>query len=277
MSSTKHIHPTTTEYTVRHDTTTILQGDLTLPSDPTSGICVFAHGSGSSRFSPRNRYVASIFHQNGIGTLLMDLLTPDEEVVDNVTRGLRFNIRKFTVTHWQIYCFYFINIHKISSIIDLPSRYCTRPTFQRPPHIILHSRHIRCKHGRSSSHLGRRTTTPKSQNSHFSRRKTGFGSKRRLTECSYAYVFLCWEIGLWGYSVESVWDYCFQILCTSNVRRFLTIWYREAYDAIPGSTLKKMDIIPGATHLFEESGEFCFGISFFFSFFSADQSTLRNV
>lgn len=56
----------------------LLPGSLTLPEDP-AGIVVFVHGSGSSRHSPRNRYVASVLNDRGIATLLFDLLTPDEE------------------------------------------------------------------------------------------------------------------------------------------------------------------------------------------------------
>jgi putative phosphoribosyl transferase len=55
-----------------------LEGELVLPED-TNGIVLFAHGSGSSRFSPRNNYVASILQQAGIGTLLFDLLTREED------------------------------------------------------------------------------------------------------------------------------------------------------------------------------------------------------
>ncbi len=68
-----------------------LGGDLALPSDPV-GVVVFAHGSGSSRFSPRNRFVAESLQRNRLGTLLMDLLTPDEEEVDARTAHLRFDI-----------------------------------------------------------------------------------------------------------------------------------------------------------------------------------------
>lgn len=56
----------------------VLQGHLHLPETPT-GVVVFAHGSGSSRHSPRNRFVASVLYEAGLGTLLLDLLTPDEE------------------------------------------------------------------------------------------------------------------------------------------------------------------------------------------------------
>jgi dienelactone hydrolase len=68
-----------------------LGGTLTLPQGA-RGLVVFAHGSGSSRFSPRNRQVADVLHAAGIGTLLMDLLTEDEERVDLLTRELRFDI-----------------------------------------------------------------------------------------------------------------------------------------------------------------------------------------
>ena len=68
-----------------------LQGDLTVPAGA-RGIIVFAHGSGSSRLSPRNRMVARQLQEAGFGTLLFDLLTAREESVDNVTRALRFDI-----------------------------------------------------------------------------------------------------------------------------------------------------------------------------------------
>ena len=55
-----------------------LDGELILPSDA-QGIVVFAHGSGSSRFSPRNNYVAKVIQALGLGTLLFDLLTPQED------------------------------------------------------------------------------------------------------------------------------------------------------------------------------------------------------
>ncbi len=58
---------------------TILQGHLHVP-DAVAGVVAFAHGSGSSRHSPRNRFVADVLYRAGLGTLLLDLLTPDEEV-----------------------------------------------------------------------------------------------------------------------------------------------------------------------------------------------------
>src|SRR5258708_27627615 len=68
------------------------QGTSRCPKEQ-PGVVVFAHGSGSSRHSPRNRYVASVLQQGGLATLLMDLLTPAEEQADFETSQLRFNIR----------------------------------------------------------------------------------------------------------------------------------------------------------------------------------------
>jgi putative phosphoribosyl transferase len=69
----------------------ILEGILVRPRDAI-GLVVFAHGSGSSRHSPRNRYVASVLNQAKIATLLFDLLTHEEGIVDERTRHLRFDI-----------------------------------------------------------------------------------------------------------------------------------------------------------------------------------------
>jgi len=64
---------------------------LTLPDDAV-GLVAFVHGSGSSRFSSRNRFVAEVLNAGGLGTLLFDLLTPDEHAIDSVTAQLRFDI-----------------------------------------------------------------------------------------------------------------------------------------------------------------------------------------
>ena len=69
----------------------MLHGDLAVP-EQAAGIVIFAHGSGSSRHSPRNRAVASVLQQAGLGTLLMDLLTEAEESVDVFTREHRFDV-----------------------------------------------------------------------------------------------------------------------------------------------------------------------------------------
>lgn len=82
----------------------VLDGDLTIPSGA-SGIAVFAHGSGSSRHSPRNRSVARVIREAGVGSLLFDLLTREEEAIDVFTRHLRFDIglltaRLIEATRW---------------------------------------------------------------------------------------------------------------------------------------------------------------------------------
>jgi putative phosphoribosyl transferase len=68
-----------------------VDGDLVVPP-AAAGVVLFAHGSGSSRHSPRNRMVAGKLEAAGYATLLMDLLTPEEEQVDNRTRAVRFDI-----------------------------------------------------------------------------------------------------------------------------------------------------------------------------------------
>jgi dienelactone hydrolase len=82
----------------------MLEGNLSLPKGA-GGIVLFAHGSGSSRHSPRNRYVARLLNQAKLATLLVDLLTSDEEAIDMRTAELRFDIgllaeRLAAVTDW---------------------------------------------------------------------------------------------------------------------------------------------------------------------------------
>lgn len=72
--------------------TVVLSGDLYIPENAT-GIVVFAHGSGSSRQSPRNRYVAGVLHKSNLATLLFDLFTLEEEAEDLIRGHLRFNIK----------------------------------------------------------------------------------------------------------------------------------------------------------------------------------------
>jgi dienelactone hydrolase len=81
-----------------------IEGDLNIPVGA-KGIVLFAHGSGSSRFSPRNRYVAKELDKAGIATLLIDLLTKEEENIDLVTGEFRFDIellseRLIRATEW---------------------------------------------------------------------------------------------------------------------------------------------------------------------------------
>lgn len=102
----------------------IAGGDLQLPGTLTTpeqarGIVLFAHGSGSSRLSPRNRHVAAALAKAGFATILFDLLTAREEKIDERTRALRFDIgllasRLVAATRW---------VGKQSAVCDLPVGY----------------------------------------------------------------------------------------------------------------------------------------------------------
>lgn len=96
MIPSNEIHKTVT---IRLDSI-VLKGNLSIPENAT-GVVIFSHGSGSSRLSPRNNYVAEVLQQKGLGTLLFDLLTEDE---DRIYQN-RFNIdlltlRLIDVTQW---------------------------------------------------------------------------------------------------------------------------------------------------------------------------------
>ena len=83
-----------------------LEGNLSAPT-AAKGVVLFAHGSGSSRHSPRNRYVADVLNEGGLATLLIDLLTSDEQEVDMQTAHLRFDIpflaeRLEAITEWLV-------------------------------------------------------------------------------------------------------------------------------------------------------------------------------
>ena len=96
----------------------ILHGDLAVPVRP-HGLVIFAHGSGSSRFSPRNQHVAEALQLRGFATLLLDLLTPQEESVDMYTRQYRFDIPRLAgrvsgATGWA---------NTVPALCDLPTGY----------------------------------------------------------------------------------------------------------------------------------------------------------
>jgi putative phosphoribosyl transferase len=81
-------------------------GDLRIPKG-SRGLVIFAHGSGSGRHSPRNQFVSQVLNNDGVSTLLLDLLTEEEEKVDVVTREHRFDVelladRLISVTEWIV-------------------------------------------------------------------------------------------------------------------------------------------------------------------------------
>jgi dienelactone hydrolase len=84
----------------------VLEADIEVP-EAARGVVLFVHGSGSSRHSPRNRYVAEELQRAGLATVLVDLLTPEEERIDARTGALRFNIgllaaRVIALTDWLV-------------------------------------------------------------------------------------------------------------------------------------------------------------------------------
>jgi putative phosphoribosyl transferase len=89
---------------VDKDSKTNIEGSLMIP-DNSKGLVIFAHGSGSGRYSPRNQYVSQVLNNDGLSTLLIDLLTEEEEKIDVLTKEYRFDIellayRLISVTDW---------------------------------------------------------------------------------------------------------------------------------------------------------------------------------
>lgn len=105
----KHIHSATRKSTakIKINQQNIIEGDLSIPvsNNNVKGIVILAHGSGSSRHSPRSKYVAQELNNVGIATLVVDMLTLEEESVDSLTKEHRFNIqllaqRLISCTDW---------------------------------------------------------------------------------------------------------------------------------------------------------------------------------
>jgi putative phosphoribosyl transferase len=89
---------------VDKDSKTYIEGILMIPEN-SKGLVIFAHGSGSGRYSPRNQYVSQVLNNDGLSTLLIDLLTEEEEKIDVLTKEYRFDIellayRLISVTDW---------------------------------------------------------------------------------------------------------------------------------------------------------------------------------
>jgi dienelactone hydrolase len=83
------------------EATAFLEGDITIPNN-TTGIVIFAHGSGSSRHSPRNQYVAKVLNTDGLATLLVDLLTKEEEEIDIKTQRIQSKIPGLVLNKFNI-------------------------------------------------------------------------------------------------------------------------------------------------------------------------------
>jgi putative phosphoribosyl transferase len=109
LEENNHSHWRNSVVKIKINQQNMIEGDLMLPASGTTmkGIVIFAHGSGSSRHSPRSKYVAQVLNNVGFATLVVDLLTLEEETVDNLTKEHRFNIvllaqRLISCTDWTL-------------------------------------------------------------------------------------------------------------------------------------------------------------------------------
>jgi dienelactone hydrolase len=179
-----------------------------LGSSPSSqGIVIFAHGSGSSRFSPRNALVSKKLQENNLATLLLDLLTPNEEKVDEITSEYRFNIplladRLSLATSW---------VQKEPSLTNLPIGYFGASTGAAAALIAA----------------GKLKDKIKAVVSRGGRPDLAKEALKKVTSPTLLII---------GGNDE--------IVIELN---------KEAYEML--NCQKKIEIIPGATHLFEEAGK----------------------
>jgi putative phosphoribosyl transferase len=183
-----------------------LEGDLNVPVDA-EGVVVFAHGSGSSRHSPRNQFVADVLQRHHMATLLMDLLTLEEERIDDQTGELRFDVkflakRLIGATDW---------LGQHPSLAPLPIGY------------------FGASIGAAAALLAA-PERPKIVRAVVSRGGRVDMATEALPLVRAATLFIVGELD----------DQVVQ-------------WNQEAFPRI-GSRHKKLEIVPGATHLFEEPG-----------------------
>lgn len=182
-----------------------LDADLTIPEGATS-IVLFAHGSGSSRFSPRNRAVAAGLHAGGFATLMLDLLTGEEEQLEAATRHLRFNIELLAV-----------------------------------------------RLGAATDWIGHRADTRTLRIGYFG---ASTGAAAALVAASqrrhivHAVVSRGGRPDLAGSALQNV-QAATLLIVGGHDRQVITL-NETAYRRL--SCIKRMDIVPGATHLFEEPG-----------------------
>jgi len=183
-----------------------LKGDLSISSG-TKGLVIFAHGSGSSRHSIRNKAVAHYLNGIGLGTLLIDLLTQEEEKIDIITREIRFNIPLLA--------------GRLVGIIDWITRH--------PDMRHLHIGFFGASTGAAAALIAA-AERPKEVQAVVSR-----GGRPDLAESALAYVTAPTLFIVGGYDTQVL-----------SLNRF-------AVEEL-ASLHKKLDIIPEATHLFEEPG-----------------------
>jgi pimeloyl-ACP methyl ester carboxylesterase len=195
----------------KEHTITISSGDISLdgllyvPKDA-CGLVLFVHGSGSSRFSVRNQYVARVLNEGHIATLLFDLFTPDEDAIDNRTRQFRFDIEFLA-----------------SRLLD-----ATKWCLKQPILSVLSIGYFGASTGGGAA-LVAAAIEPNMVRAVVSR-----GGRPDLAGDSLAFVQAPTLLIVGGHD---------EVVIQMNI---------EAMSKL--KCIKKMEIIPGATHLFEESG-----------------------
>lgn len=187
--------------------TATLRGSLSVPAGA-SGLVIFVHGSGSSRKSPRNQFVASELNSCGLGTLLFDLLAQEEEGIDNYTGQLRFNIDLLT--------------SRVMAVTTFLTEYPETSQLK-----------LGC-FGASSGAAA------------------ALVAASRLPELIKAIVARGGRPDLAGSAIKQVLAPTLFIVGAKDP--FVLDLNREAYVLLPSETKKSLEIVPHASHLFEETG-----------------------
>ena len=182
----------------------LLEGNLTIPPRA-KGLVVFAHGSGSSRFSPRNRFVAEMLHKKQLATLLIDLLTKEESIVDESTGEFRFNIDLLA-----------------SRLVDLTAQLLKNPGTQKLPIGYF---------GASTGAAAALIAASRGENI--------FAVVSRGGRPDLAFSYLS---KVKAPTLLIVGGHDLEVLALN----------KHAYEYL--SCVKKIEVVPGATHLFEEKG-----------------------
>jgi dienelactone hydrolase len=184
-----------------------LAADFSLP-DRATGLVVFAHGSGSSRKSPRNRRVAGVLNQGAIATILIDLLTAEEEAVDARTAELRFDID--------------LLVRRLTAITDWVGGQADLKSF-------------------AIGYFGASTGAA-----------AALAAAANRPETVRAVVSRGGRPDLAGSALGQVLAPCLFIVGGDDP--LVLLLNREAIAQLPRKTERRLEIIPGATHLFEEPG-----------------------
>ncbi|MEM1960852.1 MAG: hypothetical protein QXE95_06005 [Candidatus Nitrosocaldus sp.] len=214
-----------------------IEGDLTI-SSLKECMVVFAHGSGSSRFSPRNRFVAGVLQSAGLSTLLLDLLTKEEDAIDTLTGRYRFDVELLA-----------------SRLVDAV--------------IWLEREYINSSNSNSNSNNSNNSNSSSSNNSNSSRSSNSnslrigyFGSSTGAAAALIAYARYpnnVRAIVSRGGRVDLATHYLPSIkvptlLIVGGYDAPVLRLNREAMDRFPRECMVRLEVISNATHLFEEQG-----------------------